>query len=315
MDKLRKNIKSFIDILSYFKDAKTCREFLEEQRWHGTPICPHCGTISQKHYKLKTKGEYNGKYKCCECREVFTVTTGTMFHGNHIPLQKWFYAIYIFISHKKGISSIQLAKDINVTQKSAWFMLNRIRYNMYDRMKPAFEDMTQVDETYVGGRNKGRIKGAQGRSLKTKVPVVGLLSNGMVKTIVVPNTDRFHLQTIIDVYVRKESTVITDGWLGYSNVKREYNHKVVDHGKYEYVKDGFHTNSIEGYWSHLKRGIKGIYHKVSKKHLWRYCGEFDFRYNTRKIDDITKFVMFVVTGYRRLAYKELLAEYEIWGNL
>ena len=143
MDKLRKNIKSFIDILSYFKDAKTCREFLEEQRWHGTPICPHCGTISQKHYKLKTKGEYNGKYKCCECREVFTVTTGTMFHGNHIPLQKWFYAIYIFISHKKGIGSIQLAKDIDVTQKSAWFMLNRIRYNMYDRMKPAFEDMTK----------------------------------------------------------------------------------------------------------------------------------------------------------------------------
>ena len=267
MDKLRKNIKSFIDILSYFKDAKTCREFLEEQRWHGTPICPHCGTISQKHYKLKTKGEYNGKYKCCECRDVFTVTTGTMFHGSHIPLQKWFYAIYIFISHKKGISSIQLAKDINVTQKSAWFMLNRIRYNMYDRMKPAFEDMTQVDETYVGGRNKGRIKGAQGRSLKTKVPVVGLLSDGMVKTIVVPNTDRIHLQTIIDVYVRKDSTVITDGWQGYSNVKREYNHKVVDHGKYEYVKDGFHTNSIEGYWAHLKRGIKGIYHKVSKKHL------------------------------------------------
>ena len=100
-----------------------------------------------------------------------------------------------------------------------------------------------------------------------------------------------------------------------SSTKRGYNHKVVDHGKYEYVKDGFHTNSIEGYWSHLKRGIKGIYHKVSKKHLWRYCGEFDFRYNTRKIDDITKFVMFVVTGYRRLAYKELLAYCALWGNL
>ena len=124
-----KETKSFIDLIKVLNDRKSCREFLEEHRWHGEPICPHCHTESKDHYKLKARGEFYGLYKCQHCRKRFTVTVGTMFEGSNVPLEKWFYAIYIFLSHKKGISSVQLHKDIGVTQKTAWFMLNRIRHN------------------------------------------------------------------------------------------------------------------------------------------------------------------------------------------
>lgn len=304
-----KELKSFIDLMRTFHDEKSCREFLEDIRWHGEPICPHCSYQTDEHYKLKISGEFKGLYKCRRCKKRFTVTIGTMFESSHVPLTKWFYALYIFLSHKKGISSMQLAKDINVTQKTAWFMLERIRFEMQDKVNVKFDDMTQVDETYVGGKNKKRIKHTQGRSLKIKTPVVGLLSNGQTYAMVVPNTGGKVLKTIINTLVKKGSTVITDGWRGYTGLSKDYIHKVVEHGIGEYVKDGFHTNSIEGFWSHLKRGILGIYHKVSSKHLMHYCSEFTFRYNTRELDDIQRFVMFLMSTYKRLKYKDLIDLY------
>ncbi|MCD8103187.1 MAG: IS1595 family transposase [Alistipes sp.] len=303
-------IKSFIELISVLKDKRACREFLEEQRWHGKPICPHCGVESEEHYKLKSRGEFNGLYKCKECRKRFTVTVGTMFEGSNVSLEKWFYAIYIFLSHKKGISSVQLAKDINVTQKTAWFMLHRIRHNMREKVGVQFNDNTQVDETYVGGENKGRYKGTQGRSTKIKTPVVGLLSDGMVSMVVVPHTKGTVLKPIVKSLVRKGSTLITDGHRGYKGLHREYEHQVVIHKEKEYVNaDGYHTNSIEGFWSHLKRGIFGIYHLVSRNHLSRYCDEFAFRYNTRNISDMVRFVMFIISAYKRLRYRELIADF------
>lgn len=292
--------------MEILQDKKSCRELLEYLKWHGQPICPHCIHESKDHYKLKSNGEFNGLYKCKRCRKRFTVTVGTMFERSHIPLGKWFYAIYIFLSHKKGISSVQLAKDIDVTQKTAWFMLNQIRHNVKDKMVVQFNDMTQIDETYVGGKNKRRVKGTQGRSLKKKKPVVGLVSNGMVKPVVVPNTRGEILKAIIRYLVKKGSTIVTDGWCGYKGLSKEYIHKVVEHSTGEYVKDGFHTNSIEGFWSHLKRGILGIYHSVSPQHLEKYCDEFAFRYNTRRIDDMIRFTMFISNTYKRITYKELI---------
>lgn len=294
--------KSFIDLFNSLHDETSCREFLEYQRWHGEPICPHCHRQSKEHYRLKRQG----LYKCKSCRKTFSVTVGTMFEGSHIPLMKWFYAIYIFLSHKKGISSTQLAKDIGVTQKTAWFILERIRHELHGKFIATFNDMTQVDETYVGGKNKGRVKNAQGRSLKQKVPVVGLLSNGKVQTFVTPNTSGKILKAIIYKLVKEGTTIISDGWKGYVGLSAKYEHKVVDHGTGEYVKDGFHTNSIEGFWSHLKRGIMGIYHKVSKKHLFRYCDEFAFRYNTRNFSDVERFSLFVMSTYKRIRYHDLI---------
>lgn len=294
--------KSFIDLFNSLHDETSCREFLEYQRWHGEPICPHCHRQSKEHYRLKRQG----LYKCKSCRKTFSVTVGTMFEGSHVPLMKWFYAIYIFLSHKKGISSTQLAKDIGVTQKTAWFILERIRHELHGKFIATFNDMTQVDETYVGGKNKGRVKNAQGRSLKQKVPVVGLLSDGKVQTFVTPNTSGKILKAIIYKLVKEGTTIISDGWKGYVGLSAKYEHKVVDHGTGEYVKDGFHTNSIEGFWSHLKRGIMGIYHKVSKKHLFRYCDEFAFRYNTRNFSDVERFSLFVMSTYKRIRYHDLI---------
>lgn len=308
-----KELRSFVDLMRHCRDEESCREFLEEARWHGEAICPHCHCQEvedcYRHYRLKTKGKFNGLYKCRRCRKRFTVTVGTMFEGSHISLQNWFYAIYIFLNHKKGISSVQLAKDIHVTQKTAWFMLNRIRHNFEDKVQVQFKEETQVDETYVGGKNRKRSgkKGTQGRNTTIKTPVMGLLSDGMVCTITIPEASGKILKGIIRALVPKSTTVVTDGWKGYNQLhKSGYSHEVVIHKEGEYVNEkGFHTNSIEGFWSHLKRGILGIYHLVSRKHLQKYCNEFAFRYNTRHLGEIQRFAYFLPSLSKRLSYWEL----------
>lgn len=289
-----------IDVLHTEED---CRNYLEDIRWNGVPICPHCGSVSDKHYKLTNNGMFEGLYKCKDCRCRFTVTIGTMFEGSHVPLKKWFLAIYMFLSHKKGISSVQLAKDIDVTQKTAWFMLNRIRHNLNDDID--FDDMTQVDETYVGGRTKRR-KGGQGRSTKQKKPVMGLLSDGQVYTRVIPNVSGGVLKGIIGELIRKGSTIITDGWSGYKGLHKQYTHIVVEHSKGVYVNGNYHTNSIEGFWSQLKRGIIGVCHLVSHKHLQYYCKEFAYRYNTRNLSDGDRFNKFLTECNSRLKYEALI---------
>ena len=243
-----------------------CRLYLEDMRWHGEPVCPHCGSISKHHYKLTQNGEFKGLYKCKDCRERFTVRIGTMFEDSNLPLKKWFYAIFLFLSHKKGISSCQLARDIHVTQKTAWFMLHRIRHNIKDD-DATFDDMTQMDETYMGGKSRSHGNGTQGRSLKEKTPIFGMVSDGLVYAQVVPNVQKTTLYPIIKERVRKGSTIITDELNVYNALGKDYEHKTIPHKQHIYALNGFHTNSIEGFWSHIKRGIKGIYHLASKKHL------------------------------------------------
>lgn len=303
-----------------------CREYLEELRWHGEPVCPHCGSISKYHYKLTQNGTFKGLYKCKDCRKRFTVTIGTMFEGSHIPLYDWFYAISIFLSHKKDISSAQLARDINVTQKTAWFMLQRIRKNMKDD-DATFDDMTQADETYMGGKTSAKHQGRRkckasktgkknmGRSVATKAPIFGMISDGKVYAQVVPDAQAETLLPIINERVKKGSTVITDGLSSYNELSNNYTHKVILHSKQIYCVDGFHTNSIEGFWSHIKRGVLGIYHMVSKKHLPKYCKEFVFRYNTRKLTDVERICQFLQGFTERMYYGELLMEPEwIWES-
>lgn len=304
-----RELKTSWDLKRLMHDEKSCRELLEQKRWNGKPICPHCGTIDERHYKLKREGYY----KCRHCRKMFSVTVGTMFEGSNIPLGKWFYAIDKFLSNKKGISSLQLSRDIGVTQKTAWFMLNRIRYNLNETesyLYDKFEGIVQVDETYIGGRNKGRFKFNRGRSLKQKIPVVGLLTDDRVYAIVVQNTSGKTLKTLIYGLVAKGSTVVTDEYKSYNRLSNEYIHERVEHGIRNYVNErGFHTNGIEGFWSHLKRGLKGIYHVVRPKHLQLYCDEFAYRYNTRKMSDIQRFLQFLSRPSERLKYSELVCNF------
>lgn len=302
--------KSIIDLIDTLQTDADCRVLLEKLRWENEPICPHCGSQSYNHYQLRNRGCFEGLYKCRDCRSRFTVTVGTMFASTHIPLRKWFMAIYLFASNKKGISSIQLHKFINVTQKTAWFILSRIRHNFTQDTDFLFESDTQADETYVGGKTRNKrykkILNTQGRSLKAKKPVFGLLSEGSVYTKVIPDAKGSTLKAIINNHVAKGSTIVTDGWRGYKGLNYHYQHEVIEHNKGIYTKGIYHTNSIEGFWSQLKRGLIGIYHMISFKHLQGYCNEFAFRHNTRLLSDGERFNEVLRIVSKRLTYKELI---------
>lgn len=296
---------SILELVSTFPDEQSCIDHLEEIRWGGKVVSPF--DEKSKVYKCS-----NNRYRCKETGKYFNVRTNTLFENTKVALQKWFLAIWLITSHKKGISSIQLSKDINVTQKTAWFMLQRIR-NCFGIDDTTLSDEVEVDETYVGGKNKNRhakkkVKNAQGRSNKDKTPVVGLVQRGgklVAKKVedVKTKTLTKEVQSIV-----KNATVYTDEWVGYNLLKRMYKHEIVKHGQGEFVSGKAHTNTIEGFWSLLKRGIIGIYHFVSKKHLQYYVDEFVFRYNLRKISDSERFNGMLKRFEKRITYSQLIQD-------
>lgn len=237
--------------------------------------------------------------------------TNTLFDGTKIELRKWFAAIWIVTSHKKGISSYQLSRDIDVTQKTAWFMLQRIRNCFGIENNNDLNNTVEMDETYVGGKNKNRhadkkSKNARGRSIKDKTPVFGMVERkGKLNAKVVPDTtcDTLTKETI--TYV-KNAIVYTDEWWGYNSIKNLFQHEIVKHKMSEYVREHVYTNTIEGFWSLLKRGIIGIYHFTSKQHLQKYVDEFVFRYNTRHHSERGRFDLLLQNTEHRLTYKELI---------
>lgn len=300
-------MKNLIDVMMHFSDESVCKKYLEKKRWEdGNIICPHC-KHDGKIYIMKKN------YKCSSCRKQFSVTKGTIFENSAIPLQKWFAAIWLMTSHKKGISSLQLHRDLGVTQKSAWFMLQRIRYAMGNGDNFSLEGTVEVDETYIGGKNKNRhkskkVKGIQGRSTKDKTAVLGLVErNGRILAMKVDNTTKQTIQPLIKRNVIKGSNIMTDEWKAYKGLEKEgFDHEFVKHGREEYVSGDCHTNTIEGFWSILKRGLYGIHHFVSKKHLNSYIGEFQFRYNTKEMGCEGKFENILSLSNKRLTYKLLI---------
>jgi len=299
--------KSLIDLTKKFPDEKTCIEHLEAIRWNGNVVSPFDPT--SKVYKCA-----GFKYKCKNTGKYFNVRTGTIFEDTKVPLQKWFMAIYIVNSHKKGISSHQLAKDIEITQKSAWFLLHRIRYAQdHQNFKKTLRDVVQADESFFGGKNKNRhadkkveYNQSKGRAFKDKTPVLGLMQYGQVTLRVIPNTQAETMRPIIRDLVEKGSILVTDEYDPYRWLRGHCFHVVVNHSRGQYVNGAFHTNSIEGFWSHFKRGVYGIYHQISRKHLHRYCSEFAFRYNTRKTTDPNRFNLCLTDIEKRLTYKQLI---------
>lgn len=303
------HFKNLPELIKYFSDQKTCLDYLEQQLWNGKPICPHCG--SERVYRLA-----NGKqFKCGNkktCDKKFTVLVGTIYENTKIPLSTWFAAIYILTAHKKGISSYQLARDLGVTQKTAWFINHRIREMVKVSQDITLTDTVQLDETYVKGKAKNRTKKkrkliADGIIKDRGAVVFGMVSDKAVLRVV-PNAERDSLYPIINEVIQdKDAVIVTDGWVSYTGLDEQYRgHIVINHANDEYKVGPYHTNTAEGLWSILKRGIYGIYHHVSEKHLQRYCEEFAHRYNSRKIKDADRFVMTVQQSKGRLKYADLI---------
>lgn len=304
--------KSLLQVLYYFKEEETCINYLAQSSWGETPCCPHCGNIGA----YKTNRGY--KCKARECHKKFTVTTGTIFESTKIDLRTWFAAMYLCTAHKKGISSLQLHRDLNITQKTAWFLLHRIREMLgnYDKGEQ-LDGMVEVDETYVGGatKNKSNKKRkelkASGQQFVNKTGVVGLVArDGAVRTQVIYTQKPKHSDVlpIIQEHVNENALVITDSSTMYGSLKHSYKHESVNHQQSEYVHGIFHTNTIEGFFGQLKRGIIGIYYYASPKHLQAYCDEFSYRYNTRKVSDVTRFEdVFKKADNIRLTYEKLIS--------
>lgn len=316
MDFTFKTIHEFND---YFRDEKTCYSFLESQRWGEEVACPHCGS-TKRPYKVKARGKFSDipSYRCSErsCDLPFTVRTGTIFEGSKVELRKWLQAAYEISTSKKGISSVELATRIGVSQKTAWFVNHRIREMLADKEPALLDGMVEADETYVGGKNKNRhkdkkIEGSQGRSAADKTPVVGLVERGgRVVTFVTKNTDSQTLHQIIENNVADGATIVTDAYKSYDGIDSFLNHIKVKHEEGGYVvvvgEHKFHTQNIENFWSQLKRGYVGIYHYMSPKHLQKYCNEFANRYNNRDVSNIERFLYIIRnSGSERVTYDVL----------
>ena len=291
----------------YFQNEESAREYLENTRWPAGPVCPHCGA-TKKIYALKGKAHRPGLYKCGACRKQFTVTVGTLFERSKIPLHKWLMAAYLICSSKKGISAHQLHRMLGITYKSAWFMAHRIREAMSDSV---FTDKlggngkyVEADEAYWGNKGKQR-PGARGAAHKEKIFSL-VERGGHVRSFHVPAVSGDTLKPILRKQVDKDTHVVTDEMGAYRGLEKDFtSHSVVCHSKGEYVRGPIYTNTIENYFSILKRGLIGVYQHCGAQHLRRYVGEFDFRYNNRDCDDIERTLVALrgIEG-KRLVYRD-----------
>ena len=290
----------------WFYDEKAAFEHVESTLWPEGPVCPKCGNC-EKHYKLeglRTKPskknpqgiERHGLYKCAACRSQFTVRVGTIFEESKLPLHKWLQAIHLICSSKKGISSHQLARTLEITVKSAWFLSHRIREAMRGNdFTPMGGDggIVEIDETYTGKRDLARgQKIRDGRGAWHKVPVLTLVSrDGEARSFALDGAGRSDILPIVRRNLHDEARVVTDESRVYMHLNREYRHEAVNHSKGEYGRGVVHTNTIEGYFSIFKRGMKGVYQHCKEHHLHRYLAEFDFRYSNRVklgVDDMER---------------------------
>lgn len=299
---------STFQLFQLIPDAEAARLYLEARLWPEGPRCPVCGLGE------RITARKSGYYRCNQCKEDFTVRTGTIFERSHVPLHKWVYAMYLLVTARKGISSLQLAKEIGITQKSGWFVLHRLREACGDDLGK-LQGVVEIDETYVGGieANKHehkKLKRGRGTVGKTAVVAMRERQTGKLKAMTVSDVDMDTLHRKVHQHVDVGAMLHTDEAGVYRGLGGLFfNHETVNHGEGEYVRDGVTTNGVESVFAVMKRGLIGVYHHASKKHLSRYVDEFAFRLNDGNVkrhtlDRLDSFIEGVAG--KRLTYKALI---------
>jgi len=292
---------NLMDLMARFRSEDKCRTLLEELRWPEAIRCPHCNgvRISRIHER--------SQFECDTCRYQFSVTSGTIFHDTHLPLNKWFAAIYLTVESKKGISANQVKRIIGVSYKTAWYLCHRIRAAMTELEPKKLNGTVEVDETFIGGKSRGQ---STGRGTLNKTLVAGIIQRGgAVRLSVIKRADKKTLKQFIDQFADdKTKEIMTDEWLGYRSLgDHNTKHYTINHAKKQWVRGKVHTNTIENVWSLLKRSIIGSYHKISKKHLDAYLDELEWRFNNRSNQYLFRDTLVKLLRANNLEYKELVA--------